>query len=639
MGVFVETLRGHARGLRTSLGTVVRFRGELASHRRALLGALLCSIGYTAMRLAEPWPLKFIFDNVLTGMPLVTPIPWLDRWLANDRVRILMVATLAILLLAALRGLFYYYQSFLTARVGQEVVMQVRRRLFAHVQRLSLRFHNRSSTGDLLTRLTGDINMLRDLLVASLLSLTSEVVILVGFVAVMFLMDWRLALLAVVTIPAIFALVTVYSTRIRQAARKQRRREGELAARLHEVLTGIHVVQIFAREAEEDERLRSLNKRSLRSGLQATRLEAQLNRGVELSVALGMAVTLWFGATEVIAGRLTPGELIVFVTYMQSFYRPLRRISRVAERAGKAGSCVERITEVLDEQPDVRDGQRTAPAFRGEVRLDRVGFAYTEGAPVLEEIDLTVAPGQTVALVGPSGAGKSTLLGLIPRLHDATRGAVRIDGQDVRSFTLKSLRDQISVVPQDGMLFAGTIRENILYGRSEATDAEIEAAARAARIHDHIVSLPDGYETVIGERGVTLSGGQRQRLAIARALIKDAPVVLLDEPTTGLDAESETLVLEALDRLLAGRTAIMIAHRLSTLRRADAIVVLEAGRIVERGTHAELLAKGGRYQDLHALQAGGTGGGAPDRRGLGNRTGSPTQVEEEHPCLRAEARP
>ncbi|MGH2558069.1 MAG: ABC transporter ATP-binding protein [Thermomicrobiales bacterium] len=634
MATPLTTLRGQVGALGSSFNTIGRFRRDLRPHWRSLLGALLCAFGYTAMRLAEPWPLKFIFDNVLTGMPLATPFPWLDQALAGERTRILMVSLAALLAMALLRGLFYYYQSYLTARVGQEVVLTIRRRLFAHIQRLSLRFHNQSSTGDLLTRLTGDINNLRNLLVASLLSLVSESIILVGFVVVMFFMDWRLALLALVTMPVIFGLVTVYSHRIRQAARKQRRREGELASRLQEALSGIHIVQMFAREREEDERLRRLNKRSLREGLKATRLEAKLNQTIDFSVAVGMVITLWYGATGVMAGRLTAGELIVFITYMQSFYRPLRRISRVAERASKAGSCVDRIVDVLDQQPDVLNGPDVAPPFRGDLRFERVSFSYqpptsaqdpvprTQNASpgkdqsihpselwalgtghwVLLDVDLVVPAGQTVALVGPSGAGKTSLLSLVPRLYDPTAGIVEIDGVDVRRFTLESLRDQISVVPQDGMLFAGTIRENLAYGRPDASPEEMESAARAAQIHDVIAALPDGYDSVISERGVSLSGGQRQRLAIARAIVKDAPIVLLDEPTTGLDAESEALVLTALDRLLTGRTAIVIAHRLATVRRADQILVLDDGRIVERGLHGDLLALGGRYADLYPRQ-------------------------------------
>lgn len=597
-----QTILDRVRGVEASLGAAYHLRQELYPHWRPLLGAAVCSVAYTAARLAEPWPLKFIFDNVLARRPLRTPFPPVDRTLGHDPWLILPVAALSILALALVRSVFYYRQGVLSSRVGQEIVLKVRMQLFAHLQRLSLRFHARNNTGDLLTRLTGDINMLRDLLVASLLSLLSETVTVIGYVAVMFAMEWRLALLAVVVLPVLFLLFTLYSAQIRAATREQRRREGEVASRLQQVLCGIHVVQLFAREQEEEERLRRLNRRSLASGLGTTRLEARLNRWVELSIAATMAATLGLGAAQVIAGRLTPGQLIVFVAYMQNFYRPLRRISRTTERAGRAASCAERVASVLAQIPEVQEGRRVAPAFRGEVRFEAVEFAYTPGTPVLRGIDLMVESGQTVALVGPTGAGKSTLLGLVPRLYDPTRGVVRIDGHDVSEFRLKGLRDQISVVPQDGMLFGGSVRDNIAYGRPDATDQTIEAAARVAQIHDFISSLPDGYASRVGERGVTLSGGQRQRLAIARAIVKDAPIVLLDELTTGLDSESEALVIAALARLLEGRTAIITAHRLSTIRRADVVVVLEEGRIVESGSHDRLMALGGRYRNFYELQ-------------------------------------
>lgn len=573
-----------------ALGAFGRFRGDVLRHWRPLGGAFLASLGYAAARLAEPWPLKVVFDNVLAGMPLETGLGVLDRLLAGDRGRILVAAALALVLLAAVRSLFYYHQRSLTAHVGQKVALTMRRRLFAHVQRLPQSFHAHSNTGDLLTRLMGDIAMLRELLVASLLSLVTESVVVVGFVAVMFLLEWRLALLAIVAVPVIFSAITVYSGRMRTVTEKQRRREGELAGRLHEVLAGIHVVQLFAREDEEDERLRSLNRKSFRSGMKAARLEAKLNRVVELSVAGATALLLWFGATQVLAGRLTPGELIVFFVYVQGFYRPLRRISRVVQRASKASSCAARVTSVLDRPSDLPDGDREAPAFRGEIEFERVSFAYPGGPEVLHDVDLLLPAGSTVALVGPTGAGKSTLLALVPRLYDPTAGVVRVDGHDMRELTLRSLRDQISVVPQDGMLFSGTIYENIAYGDLEATPEQVEEAARAARIHDVVAALPEGYGTLVGERGVTLSGGERQRLAIARALVKDAPIVLLDEPTTHLDRAAQRLVVEALERLLEGRTVLVVAHRLETVRRADEIVALEAGRIVRRGRFGELFA-------------------------------------------------
>jgi ABC-type multidrug transport system fused ATPase/permease subunit len=590
------------KGLRVSFEMIIRFRRDLMKHWPRLLLAIVCALGYTAMRLAEPWPLKFVFDNVLINQPLVTPFPWLNDWLGADRMRVLMLAVGAVLVFAIFRGVFYYFQSVLTTQVGQEVVIKIRQQLFAHVQRLSLQFHNRTSTGDLLTRFTGDINNLRQLLAASLLSLLSESIILIGFVTVMFVMNWRLALLAIITTPSILILLVYYSSRIRTAARKQRRREGELASRLHETLSNMHIVQMFTHEDEEEERLRKLNKRSLKTGMKATRLEGQLNQGVEISVAVGMALTIWVGVNQVISGRLTPGELLVFVTYMQSFYRPMRRLSRVAERASKASSCVDRITEVLDQDPEIRDGHLDAGRLRGAIRFEGVSFAYDDGTETLRNIDLEIRTHHTVALVGASGAGKSTMISLLPRLFDASSGRVLIDGHDIRDYTLRSLRENVSVVPQDGALFAGTIRENIAYGNPDATDEEIESAARDANLDDFIARLPGGYETIVSERGVSLSGGQRQRLAIARALVKDAPIVVLDEPTTGLDAASEHSVIVALERLLAGRTAVVIAHRLETIRRADHIVVLEDGAIVDQGTHDHLMERGGRYHDLYRMQ-------------------------------------
>ena len=582
-------------GFRTSASAIRRFRGDLLAYWPRLLLAVLAALGYAAARLLEPWPLKVLFDNVLTAAPLDTPVGRFDR---GDRTTLLVLITAAIVALAVARSVFYYGQRVLTARVGQDVVTKARRRLFAHVQRLPLSFHTRASTGDLLTRLTGDIAMLRELLVASLTAFVAEGIVVIGFVAVMFWVEWRLALAAVLVVPVILIATTMYSARMRAAASKQRRREGELAGRLHEVLSGIYVVQLFGREDEEDARLRALNKRSSRSGLKAVRLEARLNRAVEVSVGVGTAIVLWIGATQVIAGRLTPGELVVFFVYVQGFYRPLRRMSRVAQRASKASTCLERVTNVLDRDSELRDGQVEAPPIAGTISFERVSFAYGGAAPALRDVGLEVPAGRTVAIVGPTGAGKTTLLGLVPRLHDPSSGVVRIDGIDVRDLTLRSLRDQIAVVPQDGTLFAGTMYENIAYGDVDAEPERVEAAARAAHVHDFVVSLPEGYGSRVGERGVTLSGGQRQRLAIARALVKDAPVVLLDEPTAALDAESEALVLAALRRLLEGRTALVVAHRPATVRLADDVVVLREGRIVERGGPQELLARDGAFAAL-----------------------------------------
>ncbi|MEZ5101801.1 MAG: ABC transporter ATP-binding protein [Thermoleophilia bacterium] len=604
MRTVARLVRQQVAGMRASLGVFAFFRRDLLRRWPLLLGALACSLGYGAVRVAEPWPLQVIFDNVLGTRPFDSPVPLLGGLVADDRRALLAAAAIALLVFAGLRGVLYAWQITLATRVGQEVVLRLRRRLFRRIQKLGLDFHARSSTGDLLTRLTSDVDVLRELMVGGILSILSEGLVLVAFLAVMYVMEWRLALLATVAMPVVFVLMLVYGGRIRASTREQRRTESELAGRVAEVLNGIHLVQLFARERDEDERLRRLNKRSLRTGMQTTRLEARANRAVEVSVAFATAATLWVGANQVIAGRLTPGELLVFVAYMQTFYRPLKRLARVSRRASRAAVSVERIAEVLALEPSVADGPRDAPALRGAVELRGVSHAYVEGVPVLDQVDLAIAPGQMVALVGPTGAGKSTILGLVPRLHDPAAGAVLVDGLDVRDLTLRSLREQIAVVPQDGVLFGGTIRDNIAYGRPDASEDELVAAAQAALVDEFVSRLPDGYDTVVGERGVTLSGGQRQRLAIARALVKDAPIVLLDEPTTGLDAGSEALVLEALERLLDGRTSLVIAHRLRTIERADRIAVVERGRIVQVGTHDYLAGRGGPYAELLRQQFG-----------------------------------
>jgi len=474
-----------------------------------------------------------------------------------------------------------------------------------HLQRLSLRFHDRSQTGDMVMRLTHDIAMLRQLLVAVLLAVSSEAIFLLSMIVVLFLMNWQLAAVATVVVPILFFLARSYRGKIKEAAHKQRKREGRLASTIQETISAIKVVQGFAREKYEAARFEQQNRRSLRAGLRASRLEAQMNQRVGLSLAVSIGAVLALGVNKVLTGVLTPGDLLVFMDYVRGFYRPLRRLSRTTERGAKATACGERVLEILETRPDVHDqpGAIPAPQFRGEIVFENVTFGYSEGLPVLKDINLHIHPGERIAIVGPTGAGKSTLVSLIPRFYDPTEGRVLIDGRDIREYKMGSLRKQISLVLQEPMLFGTTIHENIAYAMPDAPMDKIIKAAQHANIHDFIVSLPNGYETIVAERGATLSGGQRQCIAIARALLRRTPIVILDEPTVGLDAQSEALVLEALSYLMEGRTVLMIAHQFRTVHDADRIIVLEGERIVEEGKHAQLMKSSRLYRHLYDLQA------------------------------------
>jgi subfamily B ATP-binding cassette protein MsbA len=579
----------------------------LRPHRKALVAGLVAVVGEGAASLLQPWPLKVVFDNVLKSGGLRGD-GWLNHLIrstvGDDPLAVLRLAAMAALAIAIVGALSSYTEKYLTTSIGQWVMHDLRRTVYSHVQRLSLSYHDHKQSGDLITRVTSDIDAIQSFIASGLLSALINGLTLSGMVGVMFYINWRFTLIALSVAPVLFGVVYTYTRRIKKASREVRKKEGEIVSVIQEVLTSIRVVKAFAREDYEQRRFEEESLESVEMALKARGLKARLSPMVDIIVAIGTSMVLWFGARIVLNGALSAGSLLVFIFYLGKMYKPMQELSKMTDAYTKAAIGYERIRELLETEREVNDwpGARPAPRFRGGIELDGVHFGYEPDRPVLRGINLKIAPGQVAALVGPTGAGKTTIISLIPRFYDAESGRVKIDGQDVRRFTQKSLRQQISFVLQETLLFHAPIWNNIAYGKPDATRAEIYRAAELANAREFIEKMPDGYDTIVGERGVTLSGGQRQRIAIARAVIRDSPILILDEPSSGLDAASEKLVFEALDRLMQGKTSIVIAHRLSTIRRADIIFVIQDGIITESGRHEELLASGGLYADLYELQ-------------------------------------
>ena len=578
---------------------VRRFRPQLAEQWRLILVASTAMVVGIGLRLLEPWPLKFVVDT-LSGSTIsqATPLSTLD---GNTTIAL---AAAAIILVVAARAVSAYWSTVAMALAGNRVLTQVRNELYSHLLRLSLTYHDRARGGDLLTRLVGDIGRMQEVAVTALLPLLISVLTLVGMLSMMLWINWQLALISLLAFPLAALTMARFSSRIRTAARKQRKREALMATSAGEAFGAMRVVHAFGLEQALGAAFRTTNQKSLKEGVRAKRLSAQLERSVDVFIALATALVVWYGARVVQAGILTIGDLIVFLSYLKSSFRPMRDMAKYTGRIAKAVASGERVLAILDAQPDITDipGAIQAPPFAGHIRFEDVSFSYAEARSTLRNLNFDITAGQKVALVGPSGGGKSTLTSLLPRLYEPTAGRIEIDGHDIRCFTLQSLRSQISIVLQDSVLFGASVRENIAFGAPDATDDEIEAAARLANAHNFIMTLSDGYATVLGERGSTLSGGQRQRLAIARAAVRDAPIVILDEPTASLDKENQHAVAGALGRLIEGRTTLLVTHDLKSAASADQIFYIENGCISERGTQAELLALQGRYAALYALQ-------------------------------------
>jgi len=584
---------------------VLTIGGLLRPHPKALAIGLIAVIGEGVAGLLEPWPLKIVLDNVLHSK---ATHGWLSHEVFSladdDRLAILKLAVLAVLAIALLDAVCSYAEKQVTTSVGQWVMHDLRRTLYSHIQRLSLAFHDRKQTGDLISSVTGDIDAIQSFMTSGLLGALVSALTLVGMVGVMFYLNWRFTLIALSVAPALFVLVYTYTRRIKKAAREARKKQGEIVSVIQEVLSSIRVVKAFAREDYEQHRLEEESLEGVEIALRARSLKARLAPLVEIITAAGTCLVLWFGTRLVLHNALSAGSLVVFILYLGKMYKPMQELSKMTDAYSKAAVSYERIQEILGIDGEVKDlpGARRAPRFRGRIEFEHVHFNYLPESSVLRDVSFTIEPGQLVALVGPTGAGKTTLISLIPRFYDPISGRVKIDGQDVRRFTQKSLRQQMSFVLQETLLFHAPVWQNIAYGKPEASRAEILRAAELANAHEFIEKMPSGYDTVTGERGVTLSGGQRQRIAIARAIIRHTPILILDEPSYGLDAASEKLVFEALDRLMDARTSIVIAHRFSTIRRADVIFVVKDGEIVEHGRHQQLVESGGLYAELYELQ-------------------------------------
>ena len=574
-------------------------RSYLKPYRSAFVFALAQVLFINAFELLKPWPLKIIIDNVLNEKP--APWEFTNTWSTET---FLWVACGGLIVIYLVSGALRILNDRTTIQIGQRMVNDLRRDLYSHIQRLSLAFHNRQQIGDLMYRVTTDTMGLQTLTMNGIFTVVSALILLAGMFAIMLSVDWRLTLLAMVVCPLLFGSIALLDGKMSTAANQAREKESTVYSVVQRSFAGMRVIQAFTKEEEEQRRFAKASTESLAADLRLYTLQNYYYAVVNVTMAVGTAAILWVGTRHVFAGELSIGGMVVFTSYLASLYTPLNNIFQTYGLVQSARVGIGRAFEVLESEQQVPEGNRTfAPAAcPGDIVFEDVFFGYNAAQPVLKKINLCVSGGQKVAIVGATGAGKSTLVSLLPRFYDPLAGRVTIDGVDIREFQLKSLRRQIAMILQPPLVFPFTIRENIAYGRPDASMGEIVAAARVAQIHDSIEQLPDGYMTVVGEQGATLSEGERLRVTIARAVLLNAPILILDEPTSSVDAQTEALIMQGLDRLSSGRTTFIIAHRLSTVRQADLIVVLRGGEIVEQGTFAELLRRYGPFAALYRTQ-------------------------------------
>ena len=527
-----------------------------------------------------------------------------DQVLSEKNTTMLNWIVVSIVVVFVIRGIAYYGQSYLMNYVGQRVIIDIRKAVFEKLQRLSMSFYDKHKTGTIMSYVTNDVSALQSAMVDNVVEMITETVILVASIVMMLYLDWKLFLVTFCTFPIVLWFIDNFGKRIRKSGSRIQEVTADITSVLQEVASSPRVIKSFVREDYEIDRFDKENLNNFRANMKYAQLSSTLTPTIEFVAAVGVSIILWYGGNSVINGSITAGSLVAFLTYAVNISNPIKRLSRVIGNIQKALAAAQRVFDVLDLPEDIKNAPdaKALPKVKGDVRFNDVSFAYNENEEVLSHVSFEVKPGEMVAFVGPSGAGKSTVASLLPRFYDAINGSITIDGQDIRKVTLDSLREQVGIVPQETVLFNGSVYDNILYGRLDATREEVEAAAKAANAHDFIMQLPDGYETMLGDRGMNISGGQRQRISIARAILKNPQILILDEATSALDTESERVVQEALDRLMVGRTSFVIAHRLSTIKNADKIMVLEKGQLIEQGNHDELMAMDGLYAHLYKIQ-------------------------------------
>ena len=576
-------------------------------YRGWLTVVLIAMLIETAMSIAAPWPLKIIIDNVVGKQLLPGFLVWLRDFSFGEKTMALAgIAAAGTVLIAAIGAIASYIDNYYTESVAQYVANDLRQRLYHHLHRLSLRYYDTHQTGNLLSTITSDVSTIQSFASTTFLSILVDSLTIVGMVGVMLYLNFDFALVAVGVTPFLLLFVARFKTAVKKATHEVRRHQTDMVAVVQQGLESVRSVKAFGRQEMEEGRLREASMETVQAALKARRVKSLLSPIVSVTVSVCVAFVLWRAAGLILSDAMTIGALTVFLSYLTKFFKPVQDLAKMTNVIAQAAVGMERVQTILNADTIVpqKPNARNPGKFKGEIVFEHVAFAYDPESPVLRDISLTIKPGQRVGICGPTGGGKSTVLSLIPRYYDPNNGRVLIDGCDVADYKLDQLREQIGFVLQETVLFAGTIRDNIAYGRPEATPAEITEAAKMANAHEFIAQMPHGYDSWVGERGLTLSGGQRQRIGIARAIVRNAPILILDKPTAALDTESERSVMEALERLMKGRTVITIAHRLSTIRNADKIVVLKGGFIAEEGTHDELIKRNEIYAGLYLIQSG-----------------------------------